>query len=117
MIYVENPTGNLLKYSHMPYQMRNTYDGHGGHAAEHREEMKQIAQEEIQKAIPQIQQEAYNQAVSNLLAALKMDIETCVDVGFSTGEEIFHDRKTKQAVLTNVYNMIVDNLQKSYVLK
>ncbi len=43
MIYVENPTGNLLKYSHMPYQMRNTYDGHGGHAAEHREEMKQIA--------------------------------------------------------------------------
>ena len=96
--------------------MRNTYDGHGGYSAEHREEARQIAKEEIQKAIPQIQQEAYNQALSNLLAALKMDIETCVDIGFSTGEEIFHDRKTKEAILKNVYNMIVNNLEKSYTL-
>ena len=55
-------------------------------------------------------QEAYNQAVNNLLAALRVDIETCVEIGLSTGEEIFRDRRTKQAILTSVYNMIVDNL-------
>ena len=33
---------------------RNTQDGHGGRAEEHRAEMREIAQEEIQKAIPQI---------------------------------------------------------------
>ena len=43
MIYIENPTGNLLKYSHMPYQMRNTQDGHGGRVEEHRAEMREIA--------------------------------------------------------------------------
>ena len=114
MIYVENPTGNLMKYC---IRSHDTRDGHGGRAEEHRAEMREIAQEEIRKAVPQLQQEAYNQAVNDLLAALKMDIETCVDIAFNTGEEIFHDKKTKQAVLMNVYNMIVDNLQKSYVLK
>ena len=114
MIYVANPTGNLLKYC---IHSRDTQDGHGGRAEEHRAEMREIAQEEIQKAIPQIQQEAYNQAISSLLDALKVDIETYVDIGFSTGEEIFHDKKTKQAIMKCIYDMIVDNLQKSYVLK
>lgn len=107
MNYVSNPTGNLMKYC---IHSRDTHDGHGGRAEEHRAEMREIAQEDIQKAIPQIQQEAYNQAISNLLSSLKMDIETCVDIGFSTGEEIFHDKRTKQAILTSVYNMIVNNL-------
>lgn len=47
MRYISNPTGNLMSYC-------DTQDGHGGHAQEHREEMQQIAQQEIQKLVPQI---------------------------------------------------------------
>ena len=89
---------------------RNTQDGHGGRAEEHRAEMREIALEEIQKAIPQIQQDAYNQAVSNLLAALKMDIETVVNIALDTGEEIFHDKRTKQALLQTLIKSVKQSL-------
>lgn len=93
-----------------------TQDGHGGHAQEHREEMRQIAREEIAKAIPQIQQDAYARALSNLLDALKADITTIVDIQTSTGEEIFHDSKTKQAIMSSIYKSVLDNLGSQYMI-
>ena len=47
MRYIKNPSDNLMSHC-------GTQDGHGGHASEHREEMRQIAQEEIRKVIPEI---------------------------------------------------------------
>lgn len=40
MIYVDNPTGNLMKYC---IRSHDTRDGHGGRAEEHRAEMREIA--------------------------------------------------------------------------
>ena len=37
---INEPSDNLMSHC-------GTRDGHGGHAAEHREEMRKIAQEEI----------------------------------------------------------------------
>ena len=111
MKYESNPTGNLLKYS------INTRDGHGGRAEEHRAEMREIAREEIEKAIPQIYQDAYNQAVSDLLSALRADVTTIVDIGTDSGEEIFRDSRTKQAIMNSLYNSIISHLDKQYTLK
>ena len=95
---------------------RDTQDGHGGRAEEHRAEMREIAQEEIRKAIPDIQKEAYNYAMSDLLSALKADVTTVVNIQMDSGEEIFRDSKTKQVLFTAVYNTIISKLQKHYVL-
>lgn len=95
---------------------RDTQDGHGGRAEEHRAEMREIAQEEIRKAIPDIQKEAYNHAMSDLLSALKADVTTVVNIQLDSGEEIFRDSKTKQVLFTAVYNTIISKLQKHYVL-
>lgn len=95
---------------------RDTQDGHGGRAEEHRAEMRQIAQEEIRKAVPDIQKEAYNHAMSDLLSALKADVTTVVNIQMDSGEEIFRDSRTKQVLFNAVYNRIISNLQKHYVL-
>ena len=78
--------------------------------------MRQIAQEEIAKAIPQIQQDAYRQAVNNLLQALKADITTVVDIALDTGENSFHDARTRQALMNALYDTIIKNLQTDYTL-
>lgn len=95
---------------------RDTKDGHGGRAREHHDEMRAIAQEEIKKAIPQIQEEAYNNAVHNLLEALRADVNTVVDIQLSTGEHIFHDARTKQIIMKNIYDEIMKHLQTKYSL-
>ena len=110
MRYISNPSGNLMSHC-------DTQDGHGGHAEEHREEMRQITQQEIQKTIPQIQQEAYAQALNSILSSLQADINTIVDISFSTGEEIFHDSKTKQIVMKAIYKKVIENLNKTYHIK
>ena len=63
------------------------------------------------KSIPEIQQTAYAQALSDLLNALRADITTVVDIALNTGEEIFHDSKTKQALMKSIYNTVLENLK------
>lgn len=95
---------------------RDTQDGHGGRAEEHRAEMREIAQEEIRKVIPEIQKEAYHHAMSDLLSALKADVSTVVSIQLDSGAEILHDIRTKQVLLDKVYNSIISKLQSHYVL-
>lgn len=94
----------------------STQDGHGGHAREHHEEMRQIAQEEIKKAIPDIERQAYERAINDLLEALRADITTIVDIALESGESIFHDSRTRQALYNHVYNEIKKNLNRSYTI-
>ena len=101
MRYIENPSANLVSHC------SGTQDGHGGHAREHHEEMRQIAQEEIAKALPEIYRDAYAQAVNNLLSALRADVTTVVDVALDTGESIFHDARTRQVLLNALYDKII----------
>jgi hypothetical protein len=108
--YIENPSANLVSHC------SGTQDGHGGHAQEHYEEMRQIAQEEIAKVIPEIYREAYAQAMNDLLQALRADITTVVDIALESGENIFHDARTRQALMNNLYETVIKNMQKEYTI-
>lgn len=78
---------------------RNTADGHGGHSAEHRAEMEQIAeqiaQRKIAEMIPEIQRAAYVSAYNNLIGALEFDISSAVSIGLENCGTIFYDSKTQ----------------------
>lgn len=96
---------------------RNTaYDGHGGHAEEHRAEMAEIAAEiaekKIQETIPRIAEESYIRALNNLLDASRVDVESVVNVGFKNGDEIFHDKKTQKIIVDSVMNEVKKQLGK-----
>ena len=78
---------------------RNAQDGHGGHSAEHRAEMEQIAeqiaQRKIAEMIPEIQHAAYASAYNNLIGALEFDITSAVSIGLENCGTIFYDSKTQ----------------------
>ena len=78
--------------------------------------MRQIAKEEIAKALPQIQRDAYIHALSDLQQALRADVTTIVDIALSTGENIFHDARTQQALMKSIYDLIIKNLPTDYTL-
>lgn len=101
---------------------RDTQDGHGGHAEDHRAEMEAIAaavaEQKIQEAIPRITQDAYIRAIQELTEAAKVDVETVVQVGFQNGEEIFRDKKTQKIIVDAVMDEVRKMLGKGkYALK
>ena len=81
---------------------RNTQDGHGGHSAEHRAEMEQIAeriaQQKIMEMIPEIQKAAYISAYNDIVSALSFDVTTAVSVAFENGAQIFYDSRTQKII-------------------
>ena len=89
---------------------RNTQDGHGGRAEEHRAEMRQIAEEiaeqKLAAIIPQIQAAALQQARDDLLRAFAVDVETVVEVAFANGEKIFRDKKTQKVIADSIMREI-----------
>jgi hypothetical protein len=78
--------------------------------------MRKIAQQEIQKAIPQLYHDAYNQALIDLLNALRADVSTVVDISLSTGEKIFHSEKVKQVLMNSLYNEIISRLDGKFTV-
>ena len=89
---------------------RNTQDGHGGRAAEHRAEMEQIAEEiaeqKLAAIVPQIQATALQQARDDLLRAIAFDVETVVEIAFHNGEKIWRDSRTQKAVAESIMREI-----------
>lgn len=81
-------------------------DFHGGHARQHREEMRQIADEEIKRLVPQMATEIYNNAVSKLVGAIQYDVDTCVSVALSSAGEIYNDRKFKKVLSDAIMKQI-----------
>ena len=83
-------------------EYRRTQDGHGGHGAEHRAEMEQIAeriaQQKIMEMIPEIQKAAYISAYNNLVGALEFDVTSAVSIGLENCGEIFYDSKTQKVI-------------------
>ena len=105
--YIANPTGNLCSYSIGPY------DGHGGHAEEHRQEMREIAEEMIQKMVPKMCADIYNEAVTNLIGAIQYDVETCVSVSIDSVGEILNKSVVKKVVTQNIMNELMAKIDKS----
>ena len=89
---------------------RGTQDGHGGHGAEHRAEMEQIAEriadQKLAAILPQIQATALQQARDDLLHAIAFDVETVVEVAFQNGEKIWRDSKTQKVVAESIMREI-----------
>ena len=67
---------------------------------------ERIAMKKIAEMIPQIQKDAYQQAVNDLMNALYMDVTTAVSIAFSNGETIFRDSKTQRIVADAVMREI-----------
>ena len=81
---------------------RNAQDGHGGHSAEHRAEMEQIAeriaQQKIMDMIPEIQKAAYISAYNDIVSPLSFDVSTAVSVAFENGAQIFYHSRTQKII-------------------
>ena len=85
---------------------RSTQDGHGGRAAEHKEEMRQIAIEVVRELTPQIAAEIYNEAVARIIGAIEYDIETTVSVAFQDVGEIFNSSKYRKIISDRIMHEI-----------
>jgi len=81
-------------------------DFHGGHAEQHRREMRQIAIEEIHRLVPKMATEIYNAAIERLIGAIQYDIETCVSVALESVGEIYNDKKFKQVLSNEIMQKI-----------
>lgn len=106
-LYTEHPQGNPF------YHRIGPYDGHGGHAEEHRQEMREIAAEMIQEMVPKMCAEIYNEAVTNLIGAIQYDVETCVSVSIDTAGEILNKSALKKVVTKNIMNELMAKIDKS----
>ena len=82
------------------------FDTHGGHAAEHREEMAQIAQQVIMQTVPPLVEEIcakqWNEAAERLIGAIEWDIQEVVSVAFEDMGEI-PQREVPQGYLLKDY--------------
>ena len=72
---------------------------------------EQIAAKKIEEALPEIQKAAYQQAVSDLMNALYMDVTTAVSIAFDNGETIFRDSKTQRIVADAIMREIRKHLK------
>lgn len=97
-------------------------DGHGGRAAEHRAEMKEIAQEvfkeeraqmmeEIKEMILQAQYQAYEQALNDVLRVLEYDIHSVTRIGIDGCREIFEDEKAQRFISDQIIKRITKELK------
>ena len=101
----------------------STQDGHGGRAEQHHKEMREeaikaireLVPKMIEKLVPPIAAAIYNEAVTRLVGATTYDIETCVSVALSTGEEIFRDSKVKQMISDRIMKEIKAQLGKKNI--
>ena len=120
MLINYNPRGTYSINERGGYEWhRNTQDGHGGMAEEHREEMvqiaEQIAEEKIRAMVPQIVREIYMQSLEDELRGLQYDIETIVEIAFNDGREIFKSSKARKAVSDAIYKEILKGLKDIHV--
>ena len=96
---------------------RRAQGGHGGHGAEHRAEMEEIAeriaQQKIAEALPEIQRAAYISAYNNLVGALEFDVTSAVSIGLENCGKIFYDSKTQKVLAEAITKEIQKQLNKS----
>lgn len=105
-----------------------TQDGHGGRAAEHRAEIKEIAQEvfkeeraqmmeEIKEMILQAQYQAYEQALNDVLRVLEYDIHSVTRIGIDGCREIFEGEKAQKYISDQIMKRITKELKGKHFKK
>lgn len=89
---------------------RDTRDGHGGHAAEHREEMRQIAVAAIKELVPNMAMQIYADTIQDMLNALRYDIETIVSISFDDAHDIFTSKKVRKYVSDKITREVIKHI-------
>lgn len=95
----------------------DTQDGHGGKAAEHREEMEAVARAVCAEALAQFESriyeiayQAYRQAIEDFLHALEYDIESVTRIGIEGCRDIFEDKKAQKFISDHIMREIQKQL-------
>lgn len=96
-------------YFHNP-----TRDYHGGRAAQHHAEMRQIALETIKEVVPPMIEETCVQictaALEDVIGAIEWDIEEIVNVSFDDMHNVFNSEKFRKVISTKIMDSIQKNL-------
>ena len=86
-------------------------DGHGGRAKEHREEMRQIAEEAVKALAPTIAKEIYIQTLQSMLDGLRYDIETIVSISFDDAHDILTSKKVRKYVSDRITREVLKRIE------
>lgn len=93
-----------------------TQDGHGGNSLEHRQEMRNIAEEvaeqKIKELVPQMAREIYRQSIKDVLHGLEYDVNSAVNVAFKNGKDIFSSSKAQKMISDSIKKEVVKGLRK-----
>ena len=91
-----------------------TRDYHGGRAAQHHAEMRQIALKVIQEVVPQMIEETCVQictaALEDVIGAIEWDIEEVINVSFDDMHNVFNSEKFRKVISTKIMDSIKKNL-------
>ena len=93
------------------YFNSGTRDGHGGHAQDHYEEMREIAEQVVKTQVPIIATQIFNEAIDKMIGAIEYDIKTVVKVSFDEADGIFKSEKFRSYVSSRIVNEIKNNLK------
>ena len=99
----------------------NKKDGHGGNAAAHRAEMREVAQElfkeertqlleEFEERMRAAQYAAYHQALSDVMRVIEYDIESVTRIGIEGCRDIFESKKAQKFISDHVMATIKKEL-------
>lgn len=96
-------------YFHNP-----TRDYHGGRAAQHHAEMRQIALETIKEVVPPMINDICIQictaALEDVIGAIEWDIEEVINVSFDDMHNVFNSEKFRKVISTKIMDSIQKNL-------
>ena len=99
--------GEKIRY----FNSSSTQDGHGGRAKEHREEMRQIAQETVEMLAPAIAKKIYVETLQGMLDALRYDIETIVSISFDDAHDILTSKKVRKYVSDRITREVLKRIE------
>lgn len=96
-------------YFHNP-----TRDYHGGRAAQHHAEMRQIALKTVNEVVPPMINDICIQictaALEDVIGAIEWDIEEIVNVSFDDMHNVFNSEKFRKVISTKIMDSIKKNL-------
>ena len=96
-------------YFHNP-----TRDYHGGRAAQHHAEMRQIALKTINEVVPPMVEEICvkicTAALEDVIGAIEWDIEEVINVSFDDMHNVFNSEKFRKVISTKIMDSIKKNL-------
>ena len=98
-----------------------TRDYHGGRAAQHHAEMRQIALQVVQEFVPRIVEtictEIWNGALQRLVGAMEYDVNTCVSIAFDDAEKIFKSKEAQKFVSDKIVKELQREIDKIGTIK